>query len=51
MNTDKSTQPVSSIPVFQLEKEMINQQLMLKLQELEKKIELIEKKLLTPLIN
>jgi len=51
MNTDKSAQTTSSIPVVKLEKEITNQQLMLKLLELEKKIEVIEKKLTTPLIN
>ena len=51
MNTDKSTQPTPSIPVVQLEKEVTNQQLLSKLLELEKKITVMEEKLITPVIN
>lgn len=51
MNTDKSTQATTSIPVVQPGKEVTNQQLMSKLLELEKKIDSIEHKLETPLIS
>jgi hypothetical protein len=51
MNTDKSTQPTTSVPVAKPGKEVTNQQLMSKLLELEKKIDAIEHKLETPLIS
>jgi hypothetical protein len=51
MNTNTLTQTAPSVPVLQLEKEVTNQQLMLKLLELEKKIEVIQQKLMTPLIK
>ena len=51
MNTDKSTEVVVSIPVERPGKEITNLQLMKKLLELEMKIEVIEKKLTSPLIN
>ncbi len=53
MNTDKSatSELVTAVPVAQPGKEITNQQLMVKLLELEKKIEGIEKKLMTPLIS
>jgi hypothetical protein len=51
MNTDKSTQATTSAPVAQPAEEVTNQQLMAKLLELEKKIDLIEQKLATPLIS
>ncbi|HLG39381.1 MAG TPA: hypothetical protein VI461_06920 [Chitinophagaceae bacterium] len=48
---DTTKQATSSIPVMKPENEVTNQQLMLKLLELEKKIKVIEKKLTTPLIH
>jgi hypothetical protein len=51
MSTDKSIPAAPSTPIVQGGKEVTNQQLMSKLLELEKKIDVIEKKLVTPLIN
>lgn len=51
MNTHNTQEAVVAKPAGSVEKEITNQQLMKKLLELEKKIEVIEKKLTHPLIN